>query len=111
MKVLISGGGIGGLTVANFLHRKGHQIIVIDKAREFTNSGFVLCLKGFGVEIMKELDLEDKLRSIATKSHFVNFYEKDGKLVRNLSFEIINKRLVDSVMATRGGIHQVIFEA
>lgn len=110
MRVLISGGGIAGLTVANFLFRQGHQPIIIDKAHAFSNAGFVLSLKSFGVEIMRELGLEDKLRSIATKSHFVNFYKKDGALVRELSFEVINKNMTDSVMATRGGIHQVIFD-
>jgi len=110
MRVLISGGGIAGLTVANFLLRQGHQPIVIDKAREFSNAGFVLSLKGFGVEIMRELGLEDKLRFIATKSNHVNFYKKDAELVRKLSFKMINKNIADSIMATRGGIHQVIFE-
>lgn len=111
MRVLISGGGIAGLTAANFLIHQGHQITVIDKASEFTNAGFVLSLKSFGVEIMKELGLEEKLRSIAAKSGSVNFYKQNGRLIRELSFTTINKNLADSIMATRGAIHRVIFEA
>ncbi len=111
MKILISGGGIAGLTVANFLRRRGHEIVIIDKAREFSNAGFVLSLKSFGVEIMRELDLEEKLRSIATHSNFANFFRMDGKLVRELSYEVINRNLADSILATRGGIHRVLLDA
>jgi 2-polyprenyl-6-methoxyphenol hydroxylase-like FAD-dependent oxidoreductase len=111
MKIIISGGGIAGLTVANMLQRRGHQAIIIDKAREFSNAGFVLSLKSFGVEIMNELDLEDKLRGIATRSNFANFYKQDGELVRELSYGVINKHLADSILATRGGIHLVLLEA
>jgi 2-polyprenyl-6-methoxyphenol hydroxylase-like FAD-dependent oxidoreductase len=110
MKILISGGGIAGLTVANLLNRKGHQTIVIDRASEFSNSGFVLSLKSFGVGIMNELGLEEKLRAVATKSNFANFYKRDGELVREISYELINKNLNDSIMATRGGIHGVLVE-
>ena len=33
-KVLVSGGGIAGLTLAYWLHKHGHQPIVIEKAEE-----------------------------------------------------------------------------
>lgn len=111
MRVLISGGGIAGLTVANILKRQGHQAIIIDKAQKFSKVGFALSLKSFGVEIMKELGLEDKLRSIAAESNYVNFYKKDSELVRELSYEVIDKNIGDSIMATRGGIHHVLYEA
>lgn len=111
MKIVISGGGIAGLTVANLLQRQGHQPLVIEKARAFSNGGYVLSLKSFGVEIMRELGLEEKLRAIATQSHFANFYKKDGELVRELSYGVINKNLADSILATRGDIHRVLFEA
>jgi 2-polyprenyl-6-methoxyphenol hydroxylase-like FAD-dependent oxidoreductase len=111
MKIIISGAGIAGLTVATLLQRKGHQPIVIEKARSFSNSGYVLSLKSFGVEIMRELGLEDKLRTIAAQSRFANFFKKNGALVRELSYGVINKNLADSILATRGDIHHVIFEA
>jgi 2-polyprenyl-6-methoxyphenol hydroxylase-like FAD-dependent oxidoreductase len=111
MKILISGGGIAGLTIANFLHRQGHQTILIDKATEFSEAGFVLSLKSFGVEIMRELGLEEKLRSKATKSNFVNFLKFSGEQVRQIDFRTINKNLPDSIAANRSHIHEVLYEA
>ena len=111
MRVLISGGGIAGLTVANFFHSQGHQPIVIEKAKIFSNVGFVLSLKSFGIEIMNELGLEDNLRLRATKSNYVSFIKSSGELVRKLNFETINKNIADSIMAPRATIHDVLYQA
>jgi 2-polyprenyl-6-methoxyphenol hydroxylase-like FAD-dependent oxidoreductase len=111
MKILISGAGIAGMTAANLLHAKGHEIVVIDKAHEFTNAGFVLSLKSFGVDILKELGLDAALRSKSILSNYVNFFQPDGKLIRQLSYEVINKKLPQSFFAARGDIHSVIYQS
>jgi 2-polyprenyl-6-methoxyphenol hydroxylase-like FAD-dependent oxidoreductase len=43
--ILISGGGIAGLAAANYLHRGGHDVTVIDKAPAFRKLGYLLALK------------------------------------------------------------------
>ena len=43
---------------------------------------------------MKEIGLEQKMRSYATKSDFVNFLKPKGELVRKMDFETINKNLL-----------------
>ena len=111
MNILISGGGIAGLTAANLLQKSGHSVTVIDKAHEFTNAGFVLSLKSFGVEILDELGLKTELKSKATTSKYVNFLQPSGKLIRSLSYDVINQRLSKSIFATRDGIHKVILNS
>ncbi len=111
MKILISGAGIAGMTAANLLQAKGHEIIVIDKAKEFTNAGFVLSLKSFGVDILKELGLDAALRSRSILSEYVNFFQPDGRLIRQLSYEVINKKISKPFFAARGDIHQVIYQS
>jgi 2-polyprenyl-6-methoxyphenol hydroxylase-like FAD-dependent oxidoreductase len=111
MKILISGGGIGGLTVANFLYRQGHQPIIIDKAHAFSNAGFVISLKSFGVEIMNELGLEEKMRAIETHSNYLSFFKPSGELIREIDFRVINKNLSDSITAPRAALHNVLYEA
>lgn len=111
MKILISGGGIAGMTVANYLRRQGHTPVVLEKAAAFSNVGFVLSLKSFGVEIMRELGLEAGLRARATRSNYINFFTAAGKLVRRLDFETINQNLADSIMAPRASIHDVLYQA
>ncbi len=111
MKIIISGGGIGGLTLANLLYRQGHQPVIIERAQQFSNAGFVISLKSFGVEIMNELGLEEKMRAEATRSNSVDFRKPNGNLIRELDFETINKDITDNIMAPRATIHRVLYDA
>jgi 2-polyprenyl-6-methoxyphenol hydroxylase-like FAD-dependent oxidoreductase len=111
-RIIISGGGIAGLTVANLLQKQGHQIIVVDKANEFTQAGFLLSLKSFGVKIMEELGLGQHLLDASLPSDYMNFLDADGNLIRSVSYQKMNEQINQSIrLITRGGLHQVLFNA
>jgi 2-polyprenyl-6-methoxyphenol hydroxylase-like FAD-dependent oxidoreductase len=111
MKIMISGGGIAGMTAANLLHAQGHEVIVLDKARQFTNSGFLLSLKSFGVDILSKMGLEDELRKRATIFEYVDFMEPNGHFIRQVSYATLNQKLSKSIFATRAAIHDVIYNS
>ena len=108
MKILISGGGIAGMTAANLLNAQGHEVIVLDKARQYNDAGFVLSLKSFGVDILSEMGFEDELRKRETITEYVNFMKPDGILIRQISFDTFNQKLSKSIFATHAAIHNVI---
>ncbi len=64
--ILISGGGIAGLTAAKLLSTQGHQVTVIDRASSFAKAGFLISLKSFGVRIMEELGLTAELQAVSS---------------------------------------------
>ncbi len=45
MRVLISGGGIAGLTLAYWLHRYGIPSVVIERANEIRRDGYAIDIK------------------------------------------------------------------
>ncbi|MEH3114484.1 FAD-dependent monooxygenase [Pedobacter terrae] len=109
-KILISGGGIAGLTAAKFLTAQGHEVTVIDRAPSFTKAGFLISLKSFGVQIMEELGLLQELQAASSPSEFVSFVEKDGQVIQHLSYEKMNKNIERSVLISRGGLHNVLYD-
>ncbi|RYD70136.1 MAG: hypothetical protein EOP53_25950, partial [Sphingobacteriales bacterium] len=111
MKILISGGGIAGMTAANLLHAQGHEVIVVDKARKFTDAGFVLSLKSFGVDILSEMGLEDELRQRETITKYVNFTKPDGTHIRQIGFDTFNQKISKSIFATHSAIHNVLYNS
>jgi 2-polyprenyl-6-methoxyphenol hydroxylase-like FAD-dependent oxidoreductase len=111
MKILISGGGIAGMTAANLLHAQGHEVIVLDKARQYTYAGFILSLKSFGVDILSEMGLENELRKTETITECVNFMKPDGTPIRQISFDTFNQKLSKSIFATRAAIHNAIYNS
>ena len=71
-RIIISGGGIAGMTAAKLLGDQGHEITVIDKASEFNNAGFLVSLKSFGVKIMDEIGLSSNLVKESTPSERIS---------------------------------------
>ena len=108
--ILISGGGIAGLTAAKLLSAQGHNVTVIDKASSFTRAGFLISLKSFGVKIMDELGLTAKLRQESSPSEYVTFMEANDQVIQQISYEKMNKNTERSVLISRGSLHYVLFE-
>lgn len=109
--ILVSGGGIAGLTVASYLSKQGHDITVIDKATSFSKAGFLISLKSFGVQIMDELGLTESLRDEASPSGYMRFLEANDQLIQHLSYDKVNEHIEKSVLISRGGLHHVLYEA
>ncbi|MGN7786504.1 FAD-dependent oxidoreductase [Niabella sp. 22666] len=108
--ILISGGGIAGLTAAKFLSKQGHNITVIDKASSFSKVGFLISLKSFGVKIMDELGLSAKIQQESSPSEFVSFLEANDEIIQHISYEKMNENIERSVLISRGGLHHVLYE-
>ncbi|OTA99295.1 hypothetical protein M426DRAFT_76467 [Hypoxylon sp. CI-4A] len=63
MKVLISGGGIGGNALAFWLSRIGHSVTVVEWFPNLRTTGLQLDLRGHGIEVLKRMGLEKDFRS------------------------------------------------
>ncbi|SMP33592.1 FAD-dependent monooxygenase [Chryseobacterium profundimaris] len=109
--MLISGAGIAGLTIANLLARQGHTITVIDKSPSFNKAGFLISLKSFGVRIMDELGLTQKLQEESFPSETVHFVETNDEIIQSINYDKMNENIERSLLISRGGLHHVLYEA
>ncbi|MFM0278256.1 alpha/beta hydrolase fold domain-containing protein [Paraburkholderia sediminicola] len=66
MKVIVVGGGIGGLTTALALLHQGIEPIVLERAPQLTEVGAGIQIAANGTIVLRELGLEPALASIAT---------------------------------------------
>lgn len=64
-RILIAGGGIGGLTAALCLARLGHPVTVLEQSAAFTEAGAGLQLSPNCVRVLHSLGLEAALREVA----------------------------------------------
>jgi salicylate hydroxylase/6-hydroxynicotinate 3-monooxygenase len=65
LKVAIIGAGMGGLTAAAILTRKGIVADVYEQATEFTRIGSGIQMSPNAMKVLRAIGLEDKLRDIA----------------------------------------------
>ncbi|WP_229052554.1 alpha/beta hydrolase fold domain-containing protein [Aeromicrobium sp. Leaf350] len=66
MKIIIVGGGIGGLTAAAALRHHGIDVLVLERADELTEIGAGVQVAANGTIVMRELGLEPALAKVAT---------------------------------------------
>ena len=64
--VLVSGAGIGGPTLAYWLHRRGYQVAVIERAPQLRDSGSAVDFRGKQMDILVRTGILDEVRARQT---------------------------------------------
>lgn len=80
-RVLIAGAGIGGLTTALALHRRGIGVTVLERAQTLRPLGVGINLLPHAVRELTELGLGDSLTQIAAAPTAIQFYSHRGDLL------------------------------
>lgn len=62
MKIAINGIGIAGPTLAYWLHRYGHEPVLIEKAPQLRTGGYIVDFWGLGYDIADKMGLIPKLQ-------------------------------------------------
>jgi len=86
LKIIIVGAGIGGLTAAGLLQRRGHDVELLEKAGAFGEVGAGIQISPNGGRVLTELGLADSLAAVGTTPERVVFrrWEDDSELLVRL---------------------------
>ena len=80
--IAIIGAGIGGLTAAALLQRRGHDVHVYEQTTKFARVGAGIQQSANAVRVLREIGLEPKLRAIAFQPQSWNNREWDTGAVK-----------------------------
>ena len=80
--IAIIGAGIGGLTAAALLQRRGHDVHVYEQAKKFARVGAGIQQSANAVRVLREIGLEQTLRDIAFQPMTWNNREWDTGAVK-----------------------------
>jgi salicylate hydroxylase len=85
-RVAIIGGGIGGLTAARALCRRGIEVAIYEAAPELREIGAGVALHPNAMKVLQSLDLEDDVRSTAGRSEWLLTRNwKNGRVISRTS--------------------------
>ncbi|KAF5507478.1 Uncharacterized protein CGCA056_v013074 [Colletotrichum aenigma] len=79
MRILISGGGISGTSLAFWLSKLGHDITVVEWFPTLRATGLQLDLRGHGIEVMKRMGLEQAFRAKSAPEQGLQIVDSSGR--------------------------------
>lgn len=79
MKIIIAGGGIGGLVAALRLHQDGHDVHVFESVKEVSPLGVGINLLPHCVRVLTNLGLQDKIAHIAVDTEELVYANRQGQ--------------------------------
>lgn len=79
MKILIIGGGIGGLAAAGFFEQKGFDATLIERAPEWKHIGFGLSLWENGRGLLEKLGVDKKVADEGYEMPWMELADKTGR--------------------------------
>lgn len=80
-KIIINGGGIGGLTAALCLHKAGFDVHVYEAARVMKPLGVGINLLPHAVRVLTNLGLQEELRKLAVSTSELVYFNKFGQKI------------------------------
>jgi 2-polyprenyl-6-methoxyphenol hydroxylase-like FAD-dependent oxidoreductase len=91
MRVLISGGGIAGLTLAYWLHQYGIASVVIEQAQTMRREGHGIDFLGISYDVASRMGLIDRLAARQIPFEAIIYVNKDGKPITRLDTALLRK--------------------
>lgn len=77
--VLISGGGIAGLTLAAWLRRHGFEVTVVERAPRARTTGQAIDVRGPALAVLDRMGLGDELRRRRTRLRGMSWLDGSGE--------------------------------
>ncbi len=106
MKILIVGGGIGGLAAAGFLEKKGFDVTLIERAPEFKHIGFGMGLYSNGRRMLHELGIGEEVSQKAYEVPWIEMIDAHGHIVvQKVYFSDLKKFGEPPIAIERASLH------
>lgn len=112
MKVLISGAGIAGLTLAYWLRQYGHDPVMVEKAPRLRDEGFMIDFFGTGYTVSELMGILPALQAAHHTIPSLVFVDTKGREKFSISYASF-RRLVNNrhLGLMRGDLEQILYTA
>ncbi|MCB0189814.1 MAG: FAD-dependent monooxygenase, partial [Caldilineaceae bacterium] len=99
MKVLISGGGIAGLTLAYWLQKVGVTPVVVEQANGMRHNGYGVDFYSTGYDVAERMQLVDQLRPHQIRAQYLAYLNEQGEPAAKLALDTMRQVLGGKYMA------------
>ena len=91
MKIAINGAGVAGPALAYWLHRGGHEPILIERAQHFRAGGYVIDFWGVGYTVAEWMGVLPEIKQKGYSVQEVRFVDKEGNAVGGFGTAVLKR--------------------
>ncbi|MEU1604378.1 FAD-dependent monooxygenase [Micromonospora matsumotoense] len=106
--VLISGGGVAGLTLAWWLRRHGFRPTVVERAPALRAGGYKVDIRGVALEVVDRMGLGSQVRRHDTGMLRTRFVDSRGDTLAAMDASLFGGRDGDDVELMRGDLVDIL---
>jgi salicylate hydroxylase len=107
-RIVIIGAGIGGLTLALLLRRRGITAEILEQAPELREVGAAVALAANGTRVLQHLDLGDGLAQASTE--FTEIIHRDGRDGTRIAAHALGRQYREAFGAPVFGLHRIALQ-
>lgn len=109
-KILISGAGIAGLTLAYWLKQYGFMPTIIEKHPVLRAEGYKIDIRGVAVDVIRRMGLEIEIFEARTQIREARFVDDAGSIVAQTHPDLCGARAGGDLEIVRGTLCQILFK-
>ena len=110
MRVAINGAGIAGPSLAYWLERSGHEVVLIEKAPQFRTGGYVVDFWGVGYEVAERMGILPEVREHGYAFREVRIVDERGRKAGGFSTGVLRQSMKDRFTSVpRGDLAAAIY--
>ena len=110
MRILISGAGIAGLTVAYWLRSYGFTPTVVERAPSLLAGGYKIDVRGTALEVLRRMRIHDAVVAASTDMQGALLVDKNGKVISEMTGDAFGHRVGEDLEIVRGTLCQILID-
>ncbi|MGV9331195.1 FAD-dependent monooxygenase [Nocardia sp. NPDC003726] len=111
IRVLVAGASIAGPALAHWLHRRGAEVTVVERAPELRPGGQAVDARGVTKEVIGRMGLDAAVRAARTKTAGANIVDADGKVLETYRADDDGgDGFISEIEILRGDLSRVLYD-